>query len=97
MKLPKALVITAGMLAAGIFFLGAFLYFAIRNKSLLGAISAGVAAASSAFALIVMDNICRLASFSPREFFDMDKKISDFFSTGEDAPVRAPAGTKSRA
>lgn len=83
MKLPKALVIMAGMLATGLFFLGAFLYYAIRHRSILGAISAGIAAATSAAALVVMDNVCRLASFSPREFFSMDKQISDFFSTSE--------------
>ena len=86
MKLPKALIVTTGMLAAGLFFFGAFLFFAIRYRSLLGAVSAGVAAASSVFALIVMDNICRLAAFSPRQFFSMDRQISDFFSVGEESP-----------
>ncbi len=81
MKIPRALIVMTGMLAAGLFFFGAAMWYAIRYRSIFGAISAGVAAASSACSLVVMDNICRLAAFSPREFFSVDKQISEFFST----------------
>ena len=82
MKFPKILLILTGILASSLFFVGAFIYYAVKNKSLLGGIAAGIAGANAVGTVFAMGGICSLASFHPREYFSLERKITQFFDLG---------------
>lgn len=80
MKFPKALLAMTSALAGNLLFVGIFAFEAIRRRSILPALTAAAAAFSSWLIVLGIEDYCHQASFSPRTYFDVNRKIDDFFT-----------------
>lgn len=80
MKFPKALLALTAALAGNLLFVGVFTVEAVRRRNLLAAMHAAIAALASWEIVKGIEDYCHKASFSPRVYFDVNRKIDDFFA-----------------